>query len=352
MTSWVPVIRLPHNRTPGQSDRRPVRRMAEGRTARVTALGYRPGLDGIRALAVTIVVASHLDGEGNKGALGWPGVTVFFVLSGFLITRMLLDERGRTGRTDLRHFWRRRAARLLPAAFLVIAVVTLLDPNLPRAVAAGSYATNWMLISGVVVLGPLSHYWSLAVEEQFYLVWPIVLPFLTRPRVLFVCAATITLWRIVQPDTARALFATDTRFDALLIGAAAAMVTLPRIRWWWAALAAGVAVGCMALPESLAPGFGIPAVIAASVVLVAYGLDWRPPRIVAYLGLISYSLYLWHFPIMWMLGPAGLPLALLVAALSYRFFEQPLRRRLAGRQAAPGMTAKPRSIGLEAPTAA
>ncbi len=213
----------------------PAESMDQGADPQPARFGYRPGLDAIRALAIAVVVASHLDGLDDRGALGWPGVTVFFVLSGFLITRLLLEERARTGGIDLRSFWRRRAARLLPAAFLVILVVTLASPSIPRAIAAGTYVTNWVLISGVVILGPLSHYWSLAVEEQFYLLWPLALPFLVRPRLLLLAATAITLWRIVQPDLARALFATDTRFDALLIGAAAAMVTLPRIRWWWAA---------------------------------------------------------------------------------------------------------------------
>ncbi len=308
-------------------------------------LGYRPGLDGIRALAVGIVVASHLDGLENTGALGWPGVTVFFVLSGFLITRILLDERERSSRIDLLSFWRRRAARLLPAAYLVILVVTLVDPSIPRAVAAGTYVTNWVLISGTSILAQLSHYWSLAVEEQFYLFWPLALPFLVRPRLLLSAATAITLWRIVQPDISRALFATDTRLDALLIGAAAAMIALPHIRWWWAALAALVPVAAMAIPIGLVPGFGIPAVIAASVVLVAYGLEWRPPRLVTHVGVTSYGLYLWHFPILWAFGPVGLPLSLLAAEISHRFWEQPMRRLLTGRVPADRLVVDTGQIG-------
>ncbi len=87
----------------------------------------------------------------------------------------------------------------------------------------------------------------------------------------------------------------------------------------------------MALPIELTPGFGIPVVIAASVVLVAFGVDWIAPRPIAYIGAISYGLYLWHFPIIWVFGAAGLPLAVVLAMVSYRLFEVPLRRRLSGR---------------------
>jgi peptidoglycan/LPS O-acetylase OafA/YrhL len=147
---------------------------------------YVPGLDGLRALAVLVVVAYHVQ-------LGWAqggllGVGVFFTLSGYLITDLLLGQRAATGRLQLTDFWLRRARRLLPALFVMLAVVlawvTLLDrPQLPAirgAVAASvGYVSNWWLIAQHSSYfgrfsppSPLGHLWSLAVEEQFYLVWP------------------------------------------------------------------------------------------------------------------------------------------------------------------------------------
>jgi peptidoglycan/LPS O-acetylase OafA/YrhL len=299
-------------------------------------LGYRPGLDGLRALAIGVVLVAHVGGP-SDGVNGWPGVTLFFVLSGYLITRLLLEERSATGRLHVLSFWRRRFARLLPAALLVIVVVALFDPNYKRAWLVAAYLANWTMILHWTPLGPLSHFWSLAVEEQFYLVWPLALtlilmvPMLARPRLLIVIAVGVALLRMAQDDPRFALYATPTRFDALLIGAAAAMVTLPKPRTLLAIAAAVVVAGMSLLPYGLIPSLGIPVVIAASLVLIAFGLTWTPNWALVRIGVISYGLYLWHFPILWTIdAPLGLVLSFMAAELSYRLLEAPLRKLLSG----------------------
>ncbi|MCB0947371.1 MAG: acyltransferase, partial [Mycobacterium sp.] len=148
-----------------------------------------PALNGIRGVAVALVVVGHGGIPGVDG--GFIGVDIFFVLSGFLITSLLLDELGRTGRIDLRGFWIRRARRLLPALLLmglaVVAVRTLFSPDSVEtlradAVAAFLWTANWAFIahkadyfSQGAAPSPLQHTWSLGVEEQYYLVWPVLL---------------------------------------------------------------------------------------------------------------------------------------------------------------------------------
>src|SRR3712207_86026 len=216
---------------------------------------YMPGLDGLRAIAVIAVVAYHLDPAWAPGGL--LGVGVFFTLSGYLITDLLLGQRAVTGSLQLGQFWLRRARRLLPALFLMIAVVvawvTLLDPSrLPAlrgdVLAATFYVSNWWNIireaSYFARFGPpppLDHLWSLAVEEQFYLIWPWFLWLglrLTRGRPgLFVtiltgltlagaALSTAAMWILYQPgvDPTRVYEGTDTRAAGLLIGAALAVV--------------------------------------------------------------------------------------------------------------------------------
>ena len=158
---------------------------------------YLPALDGLRALAVVAVMVYHANSEWLPG--GFLGVEVFFVLSGYLITLLLLAEHDRDGAIDLRSFWARRARRLLPALFAVLlsvaVVATLLRPEtLGRVrgdiIAGFFYGSNWFQLwvgAGYAASGdfaPLRHLWSLAVEEQFYLVWPLVMIAVTRKQVV------------------------------------------------------------------------------------------------------------------------------------------------------------------------
>ena len=349
---------------------------------------YLPGLDGLRALAVGAVVAYHVD-------LGWApggllGVGVFFTLSGYLITDLLLGQYERTGALQLADFWLRRARRLLPALFVMLAVVaawvTLLDrselPAIRGAVAAsGLYVTNWWLIaqhsSYFAQFGPpspLGHLWSLAVEEQFYLIWPWLLWLglrwgrgrpgtgirLAAGCLLLAAASAVTMALLYRPgyDPTRVYDGTDTRAFALLIGAALAFV------WPSRHLPAEVSRGARwALDGAGTIGLAVFAVLVwrtseyspflyrggmvllsfATALMVAaaaspasrFGriLGWRPLR---WLGVRSYGIYLWHFPIIALTTPADgqdtLVRAVLqvtasvgCAALSWRYVEEPIR---------------------------
>ena len=356
-----------------------------------SAQRYMPGLDGLRAIAVLAVIAYHLE-------LGWApggllGVGVFFTLSGYLITDLLLGQRDAVGRLRLGDFWLRRARRLLPALFLMLAVVvawvTLFDraqlPILRGYVAAAAlYVSNWWNIireaSYFSRFGPpptLDHLWSLAVEEQFYLIWPFVLWFglrYARGRYrlagLTLAAAALSAILMVllyQPgvDPTRVYEGTDTRAFGLLLGAALAMVWPSRrlradlaLRRRLLLDVAGV-VGLVLIAlliwrtDQYSPFLyrgGIVLLSAGTVLVVAAlahpaswlgpALGWAPLR---WIGVRSYGIYLWHFPIIVLTTPnvlksVDLPLQILqvvatiiVAALSWRFVEEPIRRGALGR---------------------
>ena len=209
-----------------------------------TQLPYRPGLDGLRALAVAGVVLYHAGVSWMPG--GFLGVDVFFVLSGYLITSLLLAERRRKGRVGFIAFWLRRARRLLPAVLLVVFVCLLATSTIARddlartrgdAIASVVYLTNWHLIAAshsyFNAFGRpslLQHLWSLAVEEQFYLFWPLVLmgslKLLGRRytivlTVLLALASTALMWGLYDPnrDPSRVYYGTDTRAATLRVGA-------------------------------------------------------------------------------------------------------------------------------------
>jgi peptidoglycan/LPS O-acetylase OafA/YrhL len=353
---------------------------------------YMPGLDGLRAIAVIAVIAYHLDPDLIPGGL--LGVGVFFTLSGYLITDLLLGQREATGSLKLGDFWMRRARRLLPALFLVLAVVvawvTLLDrsqlPSLRGDVlAAVAYVSNWWNIvreaSYFARFGPpppLDHLWSLAVEEQFYLIWPwlllLGLRFLhgryTLALVTLAGAAisAASMAMIYQPgiDPTRVYEGTDTRAFGLFVGAALAMVWPSRklsveritLRGRLMLDALGVAglfvVVLLILRTSEYSPFlykgGIVLLSVATTMTVAalvhpaswlgVAVGWTPLR---WIGVRSYGIYLWHYPIIVLTAPgmqqqASLGLEVMqvvatvaVAALSWQFFEEPIRRGAIGR---------------------
>ncbi|HEX2142126.1 MAG TPA: acyltransferase family protein [Candidatus Limnocylindria bacterium] len=343
--------------------------------------GYRPYLDGLRAIAVAGVIVYHL----NPGWLagGYLGVDLFFVLSGYLITTLLVNEHAKTGRIDLPAFWSRRVRRLMPALMLLLVAVAigvlLSGDELAAASARGDmlatlfYVANWHFIwtdqsyfAGYVAASPVRHAWSLAIEEQFYLAWPLVvglvLSRLGGRRTLVVLAALASvasvaaMWILfgTAADPSRAYYGTDARIYQLLIGAILAVALQGR---WRATVLA--AARPMAVPALLAVGGmmvlltddsalyyrgGGPAFAVASAVLIA-GLEGgsrlaRPLSIapMVVIGLVSYGLYLWHWPVILFVGQAvgatsGLPPALLavaltavLAAISYVAVERPIRR--------------------------
>ncbi len=349
-------------------------------------LPYVPGLDGLRAIAVILVLLYHADLGCLPG--GFLGVEVFFVLSGYLITSLLLAEWDEWGRIDIPGFWLRRARRLLPAAYLMIAVTlagaVLFLPqevaNLRRdAAAAVAMVTNWYLVlsqqSYFQIVGRpslLQHLWSLSVEEQFYLLWPILfalgMRFLQRSRMLIitflgVAASTLVMAALYRPDVdpSRLYYGTDTRAAGLLIGASFALAWMPaphlalagRGKVGWPDVAALSALAmlialCATVNEfqpflyrgGLALVAGTTAIAIAAVThpgahLAPRLLEWGPLR---WAGQRSYSLYLWHWPVFMVTRPqidvaiTGLPLLALrvgatvvLAELSYRYVEAPVR---------------------------
>jgi peptidoglycan/LPS O-acetylase OafA/YrhL len=350
-------------------------------------LRHVTALDGIRGFAVLAVIAFHTAQSWARG--GYLGVDVFFVLSGYLITTLLLVEWRRTGSIGLGGFWARRARRLIPALLLVLVGVAGYDLFVARvadlralrydALATLGYVANWRFIfakagyfDALAPPSPLRHMWSLAVEEQFYLVWPVTALVLLRrfrsPRVLLVVAAVggvvsmVVMALLFHPgrDPSRAYYGTDARAHTILIGVVLAVLLLrsahdaPSSRSRSLELA-GV-VGALFLLWACASVDGqraflyrggsalvaiATAAVIASVVMTAVPhplariLSLRP---LAFVGQISYGLYLWHWPIVLVLtrartGLTGISLlgvrllaTFAIAFLSWRFVEMPIRR--------------------------
>ncbi len=410
---------------------------------------YLPGLDGLRAIAVTAVIVYHLGYGWAQGGL--LGVGVFFTLSGYLITDILVGQFAAAGRIKLGDFWLRRARRLLPALFVMLAVVTVWVNAFNRTfvpgyrgdvVASGLYVNNWWYIfqhdsyySRFAPPAPLDHLWSLAVEEQFYLVWPwVVLAMVLlagwlvkrrRVRLLgpgahvggsadggaaaaaaaatakagendflsgrarwamagvalvLAVASAIEMAMLYHPgyDPTRVYEGTDTRAFGLLIGAAVAMVyptrrggrTLsagPR-RLLDAAGLAGLVVVVLLVwrtnqysPFMFRGGLELLSVATALVVaavatpggLLGRTLGWTPMR---WIGVRSYGIYLWHYPIIVLTAAAGtvgtpvsavravvlVAVTVAIAALSWRFIEEPIRRG-SYRRTAPATVASARA---------
>ena len=349
-------------------------------------LPYMPGVDGLRALAVGAVVVYHFGAGWLPG--GFLGVDVFLVISGYLITSLLLAELRATDRIDLKRFWLRRCRRLLPALFLMLAVVMLAMvifhhgevARLRGALLASmGYVANWYFAFANVPYfeqfgrpSVLQHLWSLAVEEQFYLLWPpimaIGMAFFGKRHLLIgvmvgIVGSTILSWVLYEPnvDPSRIYYGTDTRAVGLLAGVALAFLwPAHRLRPLAAGRprlvlnlvgAAGLA-GLLALMLTLGDldallyrgGFLMVAITTAAVLAVvahpssvlgkAFGLT---PLV--WLGVRSYGIYLWHWPVLMLtranqdvpFGGAGLVLlqiGLMIGAayLSYKYVEQPFRR--------------------------
>ncbi|WP_051432631.1 acyltransferase family protein [Promicromonospora kroppenstedtii] len=354
---------------------------------------FLPEVQALRALAVALVVVYHLEPELLPG--GYIGVDVFFVISGFLITGHMIREVEKTGRLSLGRFWAARARRILPAGLVVIGVTAALAPlvvpvtewaDLQRqALASVFYVQNWVLAADSVdylaadnAPTAFQHFWSLAVEEQFYLLWPIVVVVgallvrrVARDRVralhgvllvlfgLIVVASFVWSVQQVRAGDAAAYFATTTRLWELGAGGLLAVVLRHTSRFAagrsllaLAGLATIIAGALVLTPKTPFPGFaalvpvlGAAAIIAAGRTSGAGSLTWLVDRSwVQWLGNVSYSVYLWHFPIIigfeaWAnrqphaLESIGLlALSLLMAHLSYTFVERPVRTaRWAGR---------------------
>jgi peptidoglycan/LPS O-acetylase OafA/YrhL len=357
---------------------------------RETIAGYRPDIDGLRAIAVTSVVAYHVGLPGVAG--GFVGVDIFFVISGLLITRLLLDEVRTTGTIDLLGFYARRARRLLPVFFVVLAVTSVLaalfllpvNKELSRfgnsAVHAALYISNFYFarsgggyFAAPTEMFPLLHTWSLAVEEQFYLIWPCILVLLTylTPAcggrcgrhvltilILIFGSSFATSWwgsHGEGEEAQAAFYLIFSRAWELAIGAVLALalpaVTMPSRFLGGALSVLGLAaiIGAIATFDATVPYPGMAALLPTlgTAALIAGGTiaprSWctrllaSPPAVA--IGLVSYGWYLWHWPLL-ALARAGTlgerilmrdlgigVLALGLAWVTYRLIEQPVRSR-------------------------
>ncbi|TKJ34535.1 acyltransferase family protein [Blastococcus sp. CCUG 61487] len=339
---------------------------------------FRADIQGLRAIAVGLVVLNHVTGWPGGG---YVGVDVFFVISGFLITGLLLRERERSGRISFRDFYVRRARRILPAAIVVLAVtsvasqVLFLGDRANRVVEDSLWSLAFAANVGFALQGtdysdsstahsPMQHFWSLSVEEQFYVAWPLLILAVTalvvgrRRRValggamLAVCTASFA-WSVhataASPTTA--YFSTFTRAWELGVGAlvavsAASLHRLPdavRAVAAWAGLG-GIVVAALAYSSQTPfPGAAAALPVLSAAALVAFGnapggpgrpwlLTSRPMRFV---GDVSYSLYLWHWPVVvllgvvistgtWTFAATAIALSVLLAVASYLLIERPL----------------------------
>jgi peptidoglycan/LPS O-acetylase OafA/YrhL len=342
--------------------------------------GYRPDLEGLRGVAILLVLVCHVGIPGAEA--GFVGVDVFFVLSGFLITGLLVGERERTGLIGLGAFYARRARRILPAAVPVLATTLIaaslvLSPLDLRRVADDGLAASLSLANvrfavdatdyfAPVDTSPMLHFWSLAVEEQYYLLWPILLLTVARigrPRFAMAALAVVVLGGsfvlcIALTDTANAwaYFSLPTRAWQLAAGGLLALgaplvgrvphAVAAAVGWLGAALlgASLVVIG----PTTAYPGLASALPTLGSVALIASGGVVGSPGWIAlaraplrWLGRISYSLYLWHWPVL-VLGPVALGVgvagddlavsfglalvAVVLAAATWALVEEPFRR--------------------------
>lgn len=347
---------------------------------------YMPGLDGIRAVAVIAIIIYHLNPQWLWG--GFLGVDTFFVISGYLITSLLLTEYHNTGKIELTSFWLRRVKRLIPAVlFLVMGVLVLTLIFMPTeiqkvradSIAAIFYVSNWWYIMQNVdyfeqfAVQPLKHLWSLAIEEQFYLVFPIVLlsllSFIRRLKsiriifliLLVISMITMMVLYVPNENVARVYFGTDTRIQTLLMGVLLALVWPPfqlkakvnrKMRMMIdTAGVVGLAILfiCFKFVSETNSilyygGFFLISavtllVIASSVHPSGYFAKFLGNKVFTFIGSRSYSLYLWHYPIIVLIHhqfvQGQIPplvyvveilLMVLMAEFSYKFIEQPFRK--------------------------
>lgn len=346
-----------------------------------------PGLDGLRAFSVIAVIAYHLNATWAQG--GFIGVGIFFVISGYLISDQIIQEWQNHGRLNLVDFWIRRVRRLLPAMLSMLAFVALwlvifdsgrLQDLKGAFLSSLFYVNNWWLIFHKVSYfesfgppSPIGHLWSLSIEEQFYLVWPVLLvigmkifPRRTKLALIMLgltAVSALAMAAIYVPgeDPSRVYYGTDTRAFALLIGAALAVV------WPSRKLSDRVSAGARGMLDIVGllglivlaalicrtgeyddslylGGFLLISLLSAAVIAVLAHPASRIAKamgckLLRWIGVRSYSLYIWHFPVIMLTSPGvetegpspirillQLSLSLFLAACSYRYIEEPLRR--------------------------
>ncbi|HEY5695567.1 MAG TPA: acyltransferase family protein [Candidatus Saccharimonadales bacterium] len=358
--------------------------------------GYLPGLNGLRALAILLVFAFHLWPQIIVG--GYIGVDVFFVISGFLITSLLIKEQSEKGRINLKAFWTRRARRLLPALLVVISITSTFALLLGGDILVGigrqilgalTFSNNWAEIAAgtnyfsSTNVHVFTNFWSLAVEEQFYAVWPLCVvaflwfkPQLTKYRrglivsiVLSISSAILMAYLFKGTNLTRLYYGTDTHAFGLMLGAAIAFwgnaryaqairkgVKHPTAQFKHRSFVQGS--GCLALAVLIVMGitlnqhaafaylgglYGI-GILTAVIILATVSSKGilrklLEARLLTWIGERSYGMYLWHWPIIVLLHywlgatsnqplpvTAAIALTISLAALSYRYIELPVRR--------------------------
>lgn len=343
-------------------------------------LRYTPALDGLRAIAILMVMAHHAGVPFTAG--GQVGVTLFFVLSGFLITALLIKEHEEQSRINLKHFYLRRCLRLAPALVMMLAAYlaycAVIRPAgyewWQPALYSALYISNYVSALGHAdAMGPLVHTWSLSVEEQFYITWPVLLAFALHRNIpkqtilngVIGLILAVSIWRVwlsyvPMEDAAKAYrtyMSFDTRADSLLIGCLTALalswqrvptvLTRTRILNSLAALSAAILCVCLVRYGWTSlwmerAGYLLSSISAALMILFVYS---NPPRwftgllerkYVVAVGMISYGLYLWHVPIFtvmtssrgpWLVTHVGPWVASFAAAgLSWFLVERPANR--------------------------
>ena len=294
-----------------------------------------PALDGLRALAIAMVVAYHVD-KGIFPAGHW-GVILFFVLSGYLITRVLINEVDSKGGIDFGFFYLKRGVRLYSALLVLCLVLVAAGVDWSRVLPTLGYYANYARIEGFD-LGLLTHTWFLAVLAHFYVLWPLLIwsvPAKHRVRAVGLLALAALAWRVVAIEvmsTGWVYNATDTNAIALLAGCYLG-VARPEPRRF-AGWAIPVLLGLMFLPmfgdQGSAILWGGFVALALGVMVVQYAISrpgWLESPAMVWLGKISYGIYLWHYVFLridisvW----AALPLTVAVAAISWHLLEKPLR---------------------------
>jgi peptidoglycan/LPS O-acetylase OafA/YrhL len=356
---------------------------AQGHQAGPTAglvTGYRPWLDGVRAVAIAMVVVQHTLGRISVD-LGFVGVGLFFGLSGYLITSLLLDERAVRGSVSLSNFYLRRAARLFPALVIVVVVCNtlfLIENDygpLKGSLSVLTYSANYAQVVSPGFVPGYGPTWSLAVEEHFYLLWPLMLLGVTRRyglqtalrATLAVCLAALA-WRtaLAAMYAPYDLLGTGSleRADALLYGCAAAIAL--RLGWrpreWmvWAGIGLVAAMPFVFNHESYTVLVLGNAALGIGSTAVVVGLDYAAPQwlrgclsvpVVVTVGILSYGIYLWHGPLIRLAGEFGysgrnwaavaILVSVLAAGASYRYAEAPIRAWARRRSDRPALHPQP-----------
>lgn len=347
---------------------------------------YIAGIDGLRAIAVLMVLAYHLRIPAAKGGL--LGVTVFFVISGFLITRILISELERGNTVNIKKFWFRRIRRLLPAVLVMAAVIILVSAVFNRVLFTKACSdlpsvvfcyNNWKQIFNNVsyfenagIPSPFTHCWSLAIEAQFYLAYPILLLFVKKCKnwkrisacvtILLAIISMGAMWILFDPskDPSRVYYGTDTRVFSLLFGAFLAFIVkdIKNKKDNWYVLKnviGGAAFAGLLYMMVRVDGYSIflykggQGIASVCTVLVIFSLldegcvlnKILNARFLKWIGDRSYGIYLWHYPIILLISngkkptwPAGIIeilTAFIISDMSYRFIETPIRRGIIGK---------------------